>query len=139
MKRIVLVSLLCAVSVSASAEMKHVKFTTPVIIDGQPVVDEVKCPIIPTTGKRECQTPFTVGEMAYLSLERPPAGGVAQQSWTDAIKHDELAHAVRNADDFPLLDDQRISIEAAMAPLWSPLILGFVNRVIDPPTSTSSK
>lgn len=120
---------------SAFAEAKHVKFTTDVVIDGQPFINEVKCPLV--DGKRACQTPFTVGELAYMSLERSPVPGMAPQSWTDAIKRDDLAHAIRNADDFLLLDDQRTSIETAMAPIWSPSVLGFVSNVIDPPTQSA--
>lgn len=134
----------CLLTIVAQAETKHVKFTTEVVIDGQPVINEVKCPMLPAVqatattpaivAHRDCQIPFTVGEMVYISLERPVGG--QPQSWTDAIKHDDLAHAVRNAEDFPLLDEQRISIEAAMAAspyFGSPAILGFVARVIDPP------
>ena len=140
MKTMILIGALYAVMTPAFAETKHVKFTTPVVIDDQPVINDIKCPLLastpPALPHRDCQTPFTVGEMAYFSLERsPPGQGAAQQSWTDAIKHDDLARAIRNADDFPLLDDQRISIESAMAPLWSPSILGFVSRVIDPPAA----
>lgn len=132
MKHLFLIAALCALATAAIADAKHVKFTTEIVIDGQPVVNEVKCPS--ADGKRTCQTPFTVGELAYMSLERPPAPGMAPQSWADAIKRDDLAHAIRNADDFLLLDDQRTSIEAAMAPIWNPAVLGFVARVIDPPS-----
>lgn len=130
-KLIIVTAALCAFASHALAEGKHVKFTTEIVIDGAPIINEVKCPMV--AAHRDCQTPFTVGELAFMSLERPPAQGMAPQSWTDAIKHDDLARAVRTADDFLLLDDQRISIEAAMAPIWSPAILGFVSRVIDPP------
>jgi hypothetical protein len=137
LKKLILIGALCALSSHAFAEAKHVKFTTEVVIDGVAVVNEVKCPMIAATptvaAHRDCQTPFTVGELAYMSLERAPGPGVAQQSWTDAVKHDDLAHAIRNADDYPLLDDQRIMIQSAMGPIWSPAILGFVARVIDPP------
>lgn len=127
MKRLLIAALLASASVSVfAAEPRKVDFTTVVVIDGKPMVDDFKCP--EKAGKRDCETPFTVGELAYLSLERP----VQNQSWTDAIKHDDLARAVRNAKDFTLLEDQKISIEAAMGPLWAPSVLGFVKSVIDP-------
>lgn len=128
LKRTILIAALCALATPAIAEAKHVKFTTDVVIDGVPVVNDAKCP-----DHKACQTPYTVGELAYMSLERPPVQGMGPQSWTDALKHDDLARAIRDADDFLLLDDQRISIEAAMGPIWSPAVLGFVARVIDPP------
>jgi hypothetical protein len=69
-----------------------------------------------------------VGEVSYLSLERR----VDNQSWADAIKRDDLARAVRTAKDFTLTDDQRATIENAVAPLWMAGWLGFIKGVIDP-------
>lgn len=115
-----------AFSAQAVETARRVDFTTPVVVDGQLQIDEFKCPL--KDGKRACDTPFTVGELAYFSLERP----AQNQSWADAIKRDDLARAVRAAKDFPLLDDQKTMIEAAMGPLWSPAILGFVKTVIEP-------
>jgi hypothetical protein len=134
LKRIVIIGTLVALAVPAFAADAHkVDFTTPVVVDGKPQIDEFKCPL--KDGKRECETPFTVGELAYFSLERP----VQNQSWSDAIKHDDLARAVRTAKDFPLLDDQKIMIENAMGPLWSPSVLGFVKTVIEPATEAQPK
>ncbi len=129
LKRILVIGALCAIATPtfAAGAPRKVDFTTPVVIDGKPQVDEFKCPL--KDGKRDCDTPFTVGELAYFSLERP----VQNQSWAEAIKRDDLAHAVRVAKDFPLLDDQKIMIENAMGPMWSPAILGFIKTVIEPP------
>lgn len=146
MKKLIAAALV-AMSSSAHAEAKHVKFTTPIIIDGQPLVNDIKCPVIPgdpdieksnpkdpkAFAHRDCQIPFTVGELAYYALESAPVQGQPAQNWTDAIKRDELAKAIHGADDFTLLDDQRTSIETALAPRWVPSVLGFIAHVIDPP------
>ncbi len=126
-KAIAICSVLLSTAYSFAADPpRKIDFTTPVVVDGKPQIDEFKCPL--KDGKRECETPFTVGELAYFSLERP----AQNQSWSDAIKRDDLARAVRTAKEFPLLDDQKIMIENAMGPLWSPATLGFVKTVIEP-------
>ena len=106
---------------------RKVDFTAPVVVDGKPVIDDIKCPF-DKDNKHTCDTPFTVGELSFLSLEHFQD----HQSWADAIKHDDLARAIRMARDFPLLDDQKIEIEQAAGPLWSPGILGAIRDVIDP-------
>jgi hypothetical protein len=141
MNRIILIGALCVLVVTAAsaADVKSIKFTTPIVIDGIPSINEIKCPVIPATGKRDCQTPFTVGELAYMSLEKPQDRGQTPLSWTDAIKHDDLARAVRNAEAFPLLEDQRIMIESALASAgFSNAVLGFIKDVIDPSISAAS-
>ena len=132
LKQILIFGILIASPAIAADAPRHVDFTTPIVVDGKPQIDEFKCPL-DKVGKRDCDTPFTVGELAYFSLERPQQN----QSWSDAIKHDDLARAVRAAKDFPLLDDQKIMIENAMGPLWSPAVLGFVKTVIEPTTESA--
>lgn len=132
-RKAVLIFGLIPIASLAFAEPRKVDFTAPIVIDGKPLIDDFKCPIPidkdgKPTGPRPCETPASVGEMAYFALERPTPG----QHWEDAIKRDDLARAIRNAKDFPLLDDQRTMIETAMGPLWSPRILGEVKAIIDP-------
>ena len=127
MKRIVLASLLLA-PISASADdVKKIDFMTPVIVDGTPIIDDFKCPLV--DGKRKCETPFTVGEVVFWSLQRPAQG----QTWAIAVKRNDLSRAVRTAKDFPLLPDQLATIEDAIGSLqWSPATVGAIAAVIDP-------
>ena len=69
---------------------------------------------------------YTLGELAYLSLERPTQG----QTWQDGVRGDELARNIRAAKDWPLLKDQVTMIETAMGPLWGPALLGAVAAII---------
>ena len=90
MKKLIAIALLLNVPAFAADAPRKVDFTTPVVVDGTPQIDEFRCPL--KDGKRGCDTPFTVGELAYFSLERP----AQNQSWSDAIKHDDLARAVQD-------------------------------------------
>lgn len=117
---------LCAIPAFAD-EVKKIDFTTPIVVDGKPVIDDFKCP--PVAGKRECETPMTVGELAYFALQKPQQG----QSWADGIKRNDLARAVRTATDYPLLGEQLATIENAIGPIGvSNGVIGAVAAVIDP-------
>lgn len=121
--------ILVSISIAASAEeTKKIDFTTAIVVDGKPVVDDFKCPLKPD-GKRDCETPMTVGELAYFALQKPQQN----QSWTDGVKRNDLAHLVRDAKDFPLSGDQLATIENAIGPLGvSNGVIGAVAAVIDP-------
>lgn len=127
MKPLLVASILSMAATSAFSASAKIDFTTPIVVNGQPLIDDFKCPVS-KDGKRSCETAATIGELAYFALERPTQG----QNWADAIKRDDLARAIREAKDFPLLADQRTMIEDAMGPLWSPAILGAVKSIIDP-------
>lgn len=119
---------LCASAAFADeSSLKKIDFTTPIVVDGKPVIDDFKCP--PVAGKRECETPMTVGELAYYALQKPQPN----QSWADGIKRNDLARAVRTATDYPLLGEQLATIENAIGPLGvSNGVIGAVAAVIDP-------
>lgn len=139
MKNLALAGTLSLVLVS-SASAASIDFTRPVIVDGKPLIDDQKCPLKSDKDdakgalKRECETPVTLGELCYIFLERP----MEHQTWTEALKHDDLAKALRRSKDFPLLDDQRIMIEAALGPFLPPVTLGVVAGMIDPRPEASA-
>lgn len=134
--RAILIVAFCTIAIPTFAdETKKIDFTTPIVVDGKPVVDEFHCPVpVDKTGKptgepRPCETPMTVGELAYFALQKAQPN----QSWADGIKRNDLAHLVRTATDFPLSGDQMATIENAIAPLGvSNGVLGAVAAVIDP-------
>ena len=121
---------LIAAAAYAEGGTTTVDFTAPLQVDGQPIVNDLKCPA-DKDGKRPCSTPTTLGELAFLFLERPQQG----QDWTAAIKRDDLAHAIREAKAFPLLPDQLSTIQAALGPYLSPAIIGVVNKMLTSPPS----
>lgn len=132
--RLLAVALFSVVAATAALadDVKKIDFTTPIVIDGVTMVNDFKCPP-KSDGKRECETPMTVGELAFWALEKPPPG----QTWTDGTGRDDLARAVRNATDFPLLGNQRSWIENAVAALCaqfnlSNAVLSAVAAVIEP-------
>lgn len=130
MNRISLAILACLTTTPLLADdTRKIDFTTPIVVDGTPVINDNKCPL-PTDkpGPRPCDTPFTLGELAYIALERP----VQNQTWADGLKRDDLARGIRNAKDWPLLKDQSDMIEAAMGPLYAPPILGAAAAILDP-------
>lgn len=125
---IIACSFLTTVSFAFADEVKKVDFTTPIVVDGKPVINDFKCPPKPD-GKRDCETPLTVGELAYYALQKPQPN----QSWADGLKHNDLAHAIREAKDYPLLNEQLAMIENAIGPMGVPNgVIGAVAAVIDP-------
>lgn len=129
--RFMLVCVFCVLSTAgalASDDVKKIDFTTPIVVDGKPVIDDFKCPLKPDN-KRDCETPMTVGELAYFALQKPQQN----QSWTDGVKRNDLAHLIREAKDFPLSGDQLATIENAIGPVGvSNGVIGAVAAVIDP-------
>lgn len=125
----------------AFAGSVRIDFTQPVFVEGKPFIDDQKCPLKTDKDdpkrepKRECETPMTLGELCFLFLERP----FEHQTWTEALKRDDLARAIRSAKDFPLLDDQRAMIETAIGPVLPPVTLGVIAGMIDPKSAASTK
>lgn len=114
-------------------DAKKIDFTTPIVVDGVTIVNDFKCPAKALDSKRDCETPMTVGELAFWSLERPQPN----QSWADGVRRDDLAHSVRTAIDFPLLGEQRAMIENAVASLCAQVnlsngVLSAVAAVLEP-------
>lgn len=132
-------ALALALTAGAFADPVRIDFTQPLVIDGSPLIDDVKCPVPineatgrPTGAPRPCDTKITLGDAVYNMLERP----FEHESWTDAKKHDELANAVRKSKDWPLLEADKIIIEAAFGsanPPIAPSVIGAVARVLDAP------
>jgi hypothetical protein len=109
MKRITALFLLMAVPAFAE-DAKKFDFTQPLVSDGQPMIDEVKCPS-DKDGKRPCETAVTLGELSFRALRAPVRGA----SIEDLIEREDLANGVRRATDWPLLQKQRDMILKAIA------------------------
>lgn len=130
----VLVAASLGFALPAVAQTATVDFTAPIVIDGASMIDDLKCPSHKDAKNpdgapvRDCDTKLTLGELSYLMLERP----AQNQDWTVAVKRDDLARAVRNANAFTLLPDQRTMIEAAIGPYMAPSVVGAVNRMLPP-------
>lgn len=109
-------------------EPKRVDFTQPFIDEGKPVIDESACPMDKTSGSRSCETPLTLGEMVYRALRAPEQN----LSFDEAVKRDDLSHAVRRAADWPLLPADRESIKKALARAFpSPALIGPAAKMLE--------
>jgi hypothetical protein len=87
--------------------------------DGHLIIDEGACPR-DNNGSRACQTALTLGEASFRSLRAidPPWPGHPSPSADDLAHRDDLAHAVRRATDYPLLDKDRELIKSQIARVY---------------------
>ena len=112
----------------AADEPKRVDFTQPFMDEDKPVINDFDCPPDRTTGARPCETPLTLGEMAYRALRAPEQG----LSFEDGIKRDDLSRAVRKATDWPLLPADRDIIKKALARVFpSPALIGPAAKMLE--------
>ena len=118
------VIILLGLLTSAQAEDRKVDFTQAIIIDGKPVINDIACPI--KDGKRPCEDVATFGEFIYFVLEMP----TRDQSWTDAIKRDDLARRIRTAKDWSITGDQIAMIQRAAGPVLAPSVLGVISKFL---------
>lgn len=128
--------LLLATSPALAEDAPTVDFTLQIVVDGNPFINDFKCPLHKDLNAktsdapqiRDCDTKMTLGELAYLGLERP----TETQDWESALKHDDLAHAVRTAKNFPLLPEQRTMIEKALGSFVTPSVIGAIAKMLSP-------
>jgi len=138
-----LIATIVASSVAAFAaradEIRKIDFTSPIVVDGKPVIDDILCPVsVDQNDKpikdakgetsRPCETPYTVGAVAFYSLRTFAQG----QDWQSAIRRYDLGVVVRHAEDYPATRDQLDTIEKAMGPNWTPSILAAARAIMDP-------
>lgn len=128
MKRLALLCVLLAGPVLAADEPRKIDFTQPFTDDGKPVVDDASCPADRVTGTRACETPLTLGEMAYRALRAPEQG----LTFDEGVKRDDLSHAIRKATEWPLLPADRDTIKKALARVFpSPALIGPAAKMLD--------
>lgn len=115
---------------------RKIDFTTPLVVDGVTVIDDVKCPaVVPpgsppgTPAKPSCTTPVTIGDVIYRALTQRIVQG---QPWLESKKWNDIARIVHHAKDYPLTDDQKTTIQTALAGVSSPGLIGAVADLIDP-------
>lgn len=133
MKTVVFILFFLAFAAVAVADDRKIDFTRPIVIDGNPLADDVKCPMpkdsngnIIRDGKRPCDDLATFGGLLYFVLEAP----TRDQTWTDGVKRDDLARGIRNATDWSITADQIDMIKKAAGPALSPQVLGALSKLL---------
>lgn len=125
----VMMFVLVSSQTTLTQDIKKINFTKSLYDDNAGVIiDEMVCPLDQKTNKHSCETPLTVGEICYRALRMPEQG----ITWTEGIKRDDLAQAIRKSSDFSLLPADKELIQKVLARAFpSPAMIGQVAKVLD--------